>query len=252
LLESDVLIVELAQQSELVYGVLKESSIKEGLLIRLEGFVLTFHLIGEVKLGNDVVLAFEKLENGVQPALIPAFLQNLRFPCLYLPFPISFKVNVLFCEIQLAQHHFVLFLEWYLIALIAHFQRELSIFKLEQSHEECLASEYLIFGHFGNKFSDCESLDGVVDVGDSQEQTDEQYFLIVEEVLGDVAVRIENAAVELMRLPPLNPGLYCETDLVQQGIQPLLQLALPGHYKFFIEMVAVDVDWCTLIDLAGH
>lgn len=69
LLESDILVVEFAEQSELVDGVVEKPSIKRVVLISVEGLIFVLHLAAEVEFGDDVVLAFEKLEDGVQAAL---------------------------------------------------------------------------------------------------------------------------------------------------------------------------------------
>lgn len=69
LLESDTLVVELAQQAQLVYRIVKKSSIRPGVLIGVEGFVFILHLAAEVEFGDDVILAFEELEDRVHSAL---------------------------------------------------------------------------------------------------------------------------------------------------------------------------------------
>jgi hypothetical protein len=47
------------------------------LLIRMEGLVLTLHLVCEVELGDNIILPFEKLQNGVHSTLGLANIQDL-------------------------------------------------------------------------------------------------------------------------------------------------------------------------------
>ena len=65
LLEGDALVVELAQQAQLVYRVVQESSIRGRVLVGVEGFVLALHLVGEVKFRDDIIISFEKLKHRV-------------------------------------------------------------------------------------------------------------------------------------------------------------------------------------------
>ena len=65
LLESDVLIVELAQKAQLVYRIVQKSSVKRIVLVRLEGFVLALHFARKVEFSSNVVVSLEQLKNGV-------------------------------------------------------------------------------------------------------------------------------------------------------------------------------------------
>jgi hypothetical protein len=69
LLESDILVVELAQQPQLVYGIVQKSSIRAGVLIGVEGLVFTLHLAAEVEFRDYVVLPFEELQDRVHATL---------------------------------------------------------------------------------------------------------------------------------------------------------------------------------------
>ena len=98
------------------------------------------------------------------------------------------EVDVLFGEVQLAEHHFILFLEWNFVGLVSDSERELSVLVLKERGQKLAGAEDVVFGHFLHKFFGGQALEGVVEVGHAQEQTDEQDFFVIEEVLGDVAV----------------------------------------------------------------
>lgn len=65
-------------------------------------------------------------------------------------------------------------------------------------------------------------------------------------------MNIENASVEVLALLPFGcrPNRYA--NLIQMRIEPLLEFSFSSHDEFLIEVVAVDVDGCALVDLSGH
>lgn len=56
----------------------------------------------------------------------------------------------------------------------------------------------------------------------AQEETDEEYLLIIKEVFGDIAMDVEDAAVQLLPALALHSCLDGQADLIQEGIESLL------------------------------
>jgi hypothetical protein len=65
-------------------------------------------------------------------------------------------------------------------------------------------------------------------------------------------VNIEDAAEQFVCGPSRSCGLYGNADLINERIETFLEPAVTGHDYFFIEVVAINVNGGTLVDLARH
>jgi hypothetical protein len=179
-------------------------------------------------------------------------LQDLRFPSIQLSLSTPLEVDVLLGEVQLAEQDLVLLFERDFVGLIANLQGKLPVFELEKFDQEFLITEDFALGHLADELGDSESVNGSIDLRNPQEEADQQNFLVVEEVLGDIAVDIKNATIELILRFSLGGGPDGSGNFIEVGVEAFLEFAVASQYKFLIEVVAIDVDGGALVDLASH
>lgn len=219
LLESNVLVVELAQQSQLVDRCFQE-------LISLQGFVvLADHFIVKGQ-PRKILIILKDLKHRIQATLLLAGTQNLTLPLLKLPFSISLKVDILLSQVKLTQHYLILLLQRYLVKLVAYSKREFSVLELEKLGQKLLIPKDLVFCHPLNKLLHGQSHDSLVKLCDSKVDADEHYLLIAEEIFWNIAMDIENSSAKLILLLSFDGSPDSGRDLIKVRMQPFLKFAV--------------------------